>query len=61
MFFTSSKVKEAQFIQRTKEQDQEAETLRKAENKQRKAEAAALKKKEKEEAKVAREEAKKAR
>jgi hypothetical protein len=61
MFFTLSKVKEAQFIQRTKEQDQEAETLRKAENKQRKAEAAALKKKEKEQAKVAREEAKEAR
>jgi hypothetical protein len=61
MFLTPSKVKKAQFIQRTKEQDQEAETLRKAENKQRKAEAAALKKKEKEEAEVAREEAKKAR
>jgi membrane protein involved in colicin uptake len=61
MFFTPSKVKKAQFIQKTKEQDQEAETLEKAENKQRKAEAAALKKKEKEEAKVAREEAKKAR
>jgi hypothetical protein len=61
MFFTPSKVKEAQFIQRTKEQDQEAETLRKAENKQRKAKAAALKKKEKEQAKVAREEAKEAR
>jgi hypothetical protein len=61
MFFTPSKVEKAQFIQKTKEQDQEAETLRKAENKQRKAEAAALKKKEKEEAKVAREEAKKAR
>jgi membrane protein involved in colicin uptake len=61
MFFTPSKVKEAQFIQRTKEQDQEAKTLRKADNKQRKAKAAALKKKEKEEAKVAREEAKKVR
>jgi hypothetical protein len=60
MFFTPSKVKKAQFIQRTKEQDQEAETLRKAKNKQRKAKAAALKK-EKEEAKAAREEAKKAR
>jgi alanyl-tRNA synthetase len=56
-----SKVKKAQFIQRTKEQDQEAETLRKAENKQRKAKAATLEKKEKEEAKVAREKAKKAR
>jgi hypothetical protein len=61
MFFTPSEVKEAQFIQRTKEQDQEAETLRKAENKQKKAKAVALKKKEKEEAKVARKEAKKAR
>jgi hypothetical protein len=61
MFFTPSKVKEAQFIQRMKEQDQEAETLRKAEAKQNKAEATALKKKEKEETKVAREEAKKVR
>jgi alanyl-tRNA synthetase len=61
MFFTPSKAEKAQFIQRTKEQDQEAETLREAENKQRKAEVAAIKKKEKEEAKVAREEAKKAR
>jgi alanyl-tRNA synthetase len=61
MFFTLSKVKEAQFIQRMKEQDQEAETLRKAEAKQNKAKATALKKKEKEEIKVARKEAKKLR
>jgi hypothetical protein len=44
-----------------KEQDQEAETLRKAEAKQNKAEATALKTKKKEKAKVAREEAKKVR
>jgi hypothetical protein len=61
MFFILSKVKEAQFIQKTKKQDQEAETLRKAENKQSESKAAAVKKKEKEEASVAREEAKKAR
>jgi hypothetical protein len=61
MFFTLSKVKEDQFIQRMKEQDQEAETLRKAEAKQNKAEATALKTKKKEKAKVARREAKKVR
>jgi hypothetical protein len=59
MFFTPSKVKEAQFIERMKQQDKEAETLRKAEEKERKAEASAIKKGEKEQAKVAREEAKK--
>jgi hypothetical protein len=61
MFFTSSKVKEAQFIRRVKEQNQEAETLRKAEAKHNKAKATTLKKKGKEETKVAREEAKKVR
>jgi membrane protein involved in colicin uptake len=60
MFFTQSKVKEAQFIERIKQQNKDAETLRKAEEKERKAEASALKKREKEQAKVAREEAKKA-
>jgi hypothetical protein len=61
MFFTSNKVKEAQFIRRVKEQNQEAETLRKAEAKHNKAKATTLKKKGKEETKVAREEAKKVR
>ncbi|KAF1937173.1 hypothetical protein EJ02DRAFT_477615 [Clathrospora elynae] len=59
--FTLSKVKEAQFIKRIKQQDREAKILGKAEDRQRKAEATALKQKEKEQAKVAREEAKKVR
>ncbi|KAF1945224.1 hypothetical protein EJ02DRAFT_419751 [Clathrospora elynae] len=59
MFFTPSKVKEAQFIERMKQQDREAKILRKAEDKQSKAKVTALKKKEKEQAKVPREEAKK--
>jgi hypothetical protein len=42
MFFTPSKVKKAQFIERIKQQNKEAETLRKAEKKERKAEASAL-------------------
>ena len=44
MFFTLSKVKEAQFIKRMKQQDKEAETLRKVEEKERKAEASTIKK-----------------